>query len=321
VAQNAPVARVIVTTRNQETREPTGLHSFVLRAGHDTAEANYTQVAHDQAQVGQRHKVSSGDSEQLSYDYVTELSWDTPQEVVEVEIVALPFGGELSVRGLALIDQRDRSSVPLLLTSRGHFVQVHSGDVKIYQALDVLPRAYPVHQALFVQEDAQAVSLLSDPNFDPSQVVILHTDAESPDSSTTPGTLDASSAQSHVTIQSYQPHEIVLQVHMERTGYVVLSDTWYPGWHAWLDEQPTPIERANLVFRAVRAPQGSHTLTMSFLPASYTWGMWISLSTLTATTLAALLCAGQALRQAPRLDDRPTLGYNADVTQDTEGEK
>jgi hypothetical protein len=293
VAQGAPIAQVTVTMRNQEQR------TFVLRAGQDTAETDYTRAAHDQAQIGQRHQVSSDDSGAFTYDYVTQLSWDTPQEVFEVEIAILPFDGQLCVRGLALIDRRDQTSAPLLLTSRGRFAQVHSGDVKIYQALDLLPRAYAVHQALFLDDDTEAIARLSAPDFDPSQVVILHGDPQRSADSLSSDAPDSTPTQSDVAILSYQPHEIALQAHMERPGYIVLSDTWYPGWHASLDGQPIPIERANLAFRAVRVPQGSHTLTMSFRPASYLWGARFSLCTLAAMALAALFCAGRALRHTP----------------------
>jgi hypothetical protein len=302
VSQGEPIARVRVTMRS-----PGGMdqRTFVLRAGQDTAETNYVQAAHDQARIGLRHQLSSDNSDQFSYDYVAQLSWDAPQEVVKIEITVLPFGGQLCIRGLALIDRRDHSSVPLLLTSRGRFVQVHSGDVKIYQALDVLPRAYVVHQVRFLNDDTQTIALLSAPDFDPSKVAVLHGDpqrtANNP-ASETPA--QASAGQSQVTIVSYQPHQVLLQAHMEQPGYVVLSDTWYPGWQALLDGQPVPIERANLAFRAVRAPQGSHTITMSFHPASFAWGVRISLCTLAAITLAVLLYAWRALNRASRTGDR-----------------
>ena len=70
-------------------------------------------------------------------------------------------------------------------------------------------------------------------------------------------------------------------------GYLVLSDPFYPGWRAELDGSPAEILRANYAFRAVAVPAGSHTVTMTFRPASWIAGLAISLA-----TLAALAAAG-----------------------------
>ena len=229
--------------------------------------------------------------------------------------------------GIHRVGGNHQNGYTLLLTSRGRFAQVHSGDVKIYQALDVLPRAYVVHQVRFLNDDTQTIALLSAPDFDPSKVAVLHGDPQQAANNVASETADQASARSQVTIMSYQPHQVVLQAHMEQPGYVVLSDTWYPGWQASLDGQPVPIERANLAFRAVRVPQGSHTIAMSFHPASFVWGVRISLCTLAAIALAVLFYAWRAFHgaslarsQTSGLDDHPTLGYNAIVKQDTEGE-
>ena len=37
-------------------------------------------------------------------------------------------------------------------------------------------------------------------------------------------------------------------------GYLVVSDTWYPGWQATVDGEAATIERANVHFRAVYLP-------------------------------------------------------------------
>jgi hypothetical protein len=214
---------------------------------------------------------------------------------VRVEIQALPFGGELCVRGLALIDQRDQSSTPLLLTSRGHFRQVHSGDVKIYRALDSLPRAYVVHQARILENDVQAIEAMTAPSFAPSQVVLLHkTRADKPVPLPTTPILN----ESHVTILSYEPHAISFQAEMDQPGYVVLSDTWYPGWQASLDGQPVPIERANLAFRAIYVPRGSHTLHLAYRPASYVWGLRLSLGTLLLLAMGLAMSTWNAMRRS-----------------------
>jgi hypothetical protein len=290
-------------TRIGETEQ----HIFVLLAGRDSAEGLYTQAAHDQAQIGRQWQAETATGTETGYDYVTRLSWETPQDVVRVEIQALPFDGRLNVRGLSLIDRRDQSSVPLLLNSKGSFRQVHSGDVKIYQALDTLPRAYVVHQAQLLEDDAQAVPAMKDPTFDPSQTVLLHPDPQQDAALPALARPDTSRPASYVTVLTYKPQEIVLQAEMKQPGYVVLSDTWYPGWQARLDGKPTPIARANLVFRAIYVPQGTHSLHLIYRPASYMWGLSLSAVMLVLLVLSSILSAWRTAR-ASRASDPSLTG-------------
>jgi hypothetical protein len=264
--------------------------SFDLRAGRETAQGLYEQAAHRQSHIGRKWQTEPGPHSRIGYDYVAQFSWDTPHKVEQVEIQALPFDGRICIRGLALIDQRDGSSLPLRLNSRGNFELVHSGDVKIYRALDVLPRAHLVYTADRVDDDQQAVVALTHPDFDPSTTVVL---LKNPGQKGLPSTMQMTAPtldSSRVKIQIYQPEQIVIQVDAIRPGYLVLSDTWYPGWNATLDGQPVTIERANLAFRAIHVPQGSHMLHLIYRPQSYLWGLRISLFSL--LVIAALLMVG-----------------------------
>jgi uncharacterized membrane protein YfhO len=65
----------------------------------------------------------------------------------------------------------------------------------------------------------------------------------------------------------------------------LLTDTFYPGWQATVDGQPAEIQRADLMFRAVRLEPGTHQVVYRYQPASVHWGMWISV-------VALVLCLG-----------------------------
>ena len=49
-------------------------------------------------------------------------------------------------------------------------------------------------------------------------------------------------------------------------GWVVLNDVWHPWWRAAVDGAAAPIERANVLFRAVAVPPGRHVVRMTFQP-------------------------------------------------------
>jgi uncharacterized membrane protein YfhO len=47
----------------------------------------------------------------------------------------------------------------------------------------------------------------------------------------------------------------------------VVSDTFYPGWRAWVDGAPAVIYSVDGAMRGVMVPAGAHTLTMRYRPA------------------------------------------------------
>ncbi|MCS7041083.1 MAG: YfhO family protein, partial [Caldilineales bacterium] len=75
-----------------------------------------------------------------------------------------------------------------------------------------------------------------------------------------------------VTITAVEPETVRLQVQTPVAAWLVLSDAWYPGWEATVDGQPTPIERANLLLRAVHVPAGEHEVVFRFRPLSFRLG-------------------------------------------------
>jgi len=62
-------------------------------------------------------------------------------------------------------------------------------------------------------------------------------------------------------------------------SYLVLDDTYYPGWAVWLDGKPAPVHRADYALRAVQVPAGKHLLTFVYAPLSYLVGLIASIGT------------------------------------------
>ncbi|HEX3069626.1 MAG TPA: YfhO family protein [Thermoanaerobaculia bacterium] len=78
---------------------------------------------------------------------------------------------------------------------------------------------------------------------------------------------------------------------MTRDGFVVISETAWRGWRAYVDGKRTKIIRANHAFLGVFVPAGHHKVRVVYLPQAFVTGRAISL-----ITLALLITAALALR-------------------------
>jgi uncharacterized membrane protein YfhO len=115
---------------------------------------------------------------------------------------------------------------------------------------------------------------LAAPEFNPRQTVILE---QTPIESL--GSVDSSPAGT-VNVDQYENTHLSLTAQMQRSGWLVLSEMFYPGWHATVDGAPANIYRADYILRALPLPPGPHQIDLYFMPDSFVTGAVISLGTL-----------------------------------------
>lgn len=160
-----------------------------------------------------------------------------------------------------------------------------SGLQSVYKNRDVvfsevphpLPRAYAVFEALWVSDSTQALRAITSTGYIPTQTVVLESSVPRPADPSSrlpllPQPLTATS--NSVRIRAALPAD----------GYLVLLDTYYPGWQATVDGHPVEVLAANLAFRAVSVPAGEHLVEFHYRPASFRIG-----SVVTGGTILLLL--------------------------------
>ena len=64
-----------------------------------------------------------------------------------------------------------------------------------------------------------------------------------------------------------------LEATLDREGYVVLRDSFDPGWRADVDGSPGTIARADGLYRAVRLPPGRHVIRFEYRPRTAAAGL------------------------------------------------
>jgi hypothetical protein len=83
-----------------------------------------------------------------------------------------------------------------------------------------------------------------------------------------------------VTVRDQPDGHLVATVRAPVSGYVVLSESFYPEREAFIDGQPVTSVKANMAFTAMAVPPGTHTLELRYVPDSFRLGMAISALTL-----------------------------------------
>ncbi|MGD8598962.1 MAG: oligosaccharide flippase family protein, partial [Anaerolineae bacterium] len=222
---------------------------------------------------------------------------------------AIEEQGELLYNQVAPIYGRDNLSSPLLdlLTVRyvvtegeipnADYQQVYDGKVRIYENTDALPRAFALPHFEVLEPTGLAARLGS---FDPRQVILLD---QSVMPEPAPQIDDTSWPLEPATVVAYGPNTVFVDVEMPGPGWLVLADSYFPGWKAYRSDPtgslPTPktepdnetelaIARADGNFRAVFLTEGAHRVRFKYTPMSLKLGLYGSFMAVVVLFLLAL---------------------------------
>jgi hypothetical protein len=159
--------------------------------------------------------------------------------------------------------------------------------IKIYKNRSPLPRAWLVKD-FKVMDSGAMLSRMTSRDFRPGGEVLIEeypkwTNLPVPVSPFTKGGGGVSGGE--VEILSESNNGLTLQVKVAGDNLLVLSDTYYPGWKAFVNGKKTKIHRANYNFRAIPLPAGTHRVEFVYDPISFKLGAGVTL-------LGILSCIG-----------------------------
>jgi hypothetical protein len=144
-------------------------------------------------------------------------------------------------------------------------------------------------QAPRFEDGRPAFGHLLESSFDPRKVVYLPREAGT--SITVTGQTDA-----RVIAERVRSHEVDVEVEAAQPSLVVVSQSHYRSWQAFIDGKSTRIWPANHAFQAVQVPAGRHKLQFIYRDRSFRRGVGISGLTL-GLVLFVLFRFRHALRQ------------------------
>jgi len=142
-------------------------------------------------------------------------------------------------------------------------------DVSVYKNLKCLPRIFMVGKAVVLNDISKMGKALTE--FNPAHEVILEE---------TPPKTDYGRGKRDISAVTFLRDKVSFNVFSEAGGFIVFSDTYYPGWKAFIDGKETRIYRANYRFKAIQADKGRHFVEFVFKPRDFRFGAALSVFSL-----------------------------------------
>ena len=170
--------------------------------------------------------------------------------------------------------------------------QIYKERLFIYENTKVLPRAFLVDDYEVISGRGNRLRRMRNRNFISQNKVIFERE---PLSKTieTPGSSVQSQTLQTAHISQYESDFVAIDVSVSRPTFLVLSDTFYPGWRASIDGRDAPLMLANHVFRAVSVLPGDQRVEMRFESISFRIGLTVTIISLGIWVLGFILVKRQ----------------------------
>ena len=152
---------------------------------------------------------------------------------------------------------------------------VVDGDQRGHTSIVTLPdprgRAWWTDRAVFVRDGDAAAHLLA--TSAATGIVALEMTEATPASAADQGPPPSpGAATAHITIDEDVPGRFHASVDAPHAGWLVITETFYPGWTARVNGQELAVLRAFGGVQAVRLPEGRADVTLAFRPTVVWWG-------------------------------------------------
>jgi hypothetical protein len=175
------------------------------------------------------------------------------------------------------------SNLDQLFRESGHWqARDLAGGVRAIENLKAMPAAWMAHKVQWTRSDEEAMQVLQSgikPDgtpFDAQREILL------PEGSPASFGPEATPSASAIRIDEWTGSEKSFQVDTGAPGVLVVSNRFYPGWTATLNDVPQPILNADAVLQAVALPPGHHRVTLRYRPTHFL--------ALALVALLAMLC-------------------------------
>lgn len=147
----------------------------------------------------------------------------------------------------------------------------------LYENKHSFPRAYFAPEWQILDDNEIVKNMLKDDIIRKHKVLFETKDAELIEKNLNTDNNPNVNINSTVSFIAYENEKVIISVNSPEDGFLVLDDTYYPGWKAYVNGKETKIFRANYFMRAVRVPAGKNEVTFIYDPWTYKVGKTLSI--------------------------------------------
>lgn len=155
--------------------------------------------------------------------------------------------------------------------------------LKIYENMNFLPRFYAVTDFRVMHDQGEYVKTLVDKKFQPGKTVLLDEEpwqkGDADKAGTGPGK-NRVLPECPVEVIAYRMNSVRLKAKCPERSILVASESYYPGWKAYVDRAERKILKANYALRALPLEAGEHEVSFVYSPLSFSIGAYMSAGSL-----------------------------------------
>jgi len=162
-----------------------------------------------------------------------------------------------------------------VLPENDRWIPVYCDEVNIYKNVKALPRVLIVNNAEFMENDEKILAFLREKKNKLREICCIY--EKTGKNILKKGDEGRENSFPGAEISYYSNDEVIVKAFTEKEGFLILNDTYYPGWKVFVDGREEKLYRANYLFRGVLLKEGEHTVRFVFFPYSFYISKVISL--------------------------------------------
>jgi hypothetical protein len=162
---------------------------------------------------------------------------------------------------LANLDPLKQAEILQLSGVRWRAGEANTGTLGvIYEDLGEATTARLIPRAVPVQNPEDALKILALTSFDGTSEILIETErAEFP---------VGGSGEVEVLTQE-NPNQVQIDMVSSDGAWLLLSESWYPGWKVYIGGEQAELYRADYLFMGVWVPAGQHRVEFSYRPSFF----------------------------------------------------
>lgn len=194
------------------------------------------------------------------------LAMNHPVDTAEYQGNAWELGPAARWLGISALYGADPSLTP----GGSYQLAAQEGDHRVWKVSNAMPLAMWTEGALAASSYKEAVDMLANPAIMRGGRVIL-------ESERSVAAADAPMRPLPITRPGLA--EIHVPANRMRNGWIVVLESFLPGWKAFAGNRRVPITPAQVAFQAVRIDEPCDVVRFSYQPASFRYGLFLTLMT------------------------------------------